>query len=879
MAPQDEGCRQAIPNPFTFRARKRDCVQFRFRSGLARSASLSGLEEGSQNGTHPCRGTLGVQLKWYERQGAGYLLAALGFVCAWSILCWPWLSGAVTIPFDAKAHFQAQIQFLAQALHSGQSPFWTHNVFGGSPQVADPQSLIFSPAILLALLTPSPSFRMVDAYVLAHLLAGGLAFLMFFRDRGWHPAGGLLAALVFAFGASAAWRVQHVGQIASLAFFAIAFWLTARMLQRSSLLSGALAGFAAGLMVLEPDQVALLGCYILVGMVFAHCFSGGWRAVRASALPVAFASLAGLATILLPLLWTWLFAEATTRPAIDFVEAGRGSLHPASLLTAFVADLFGARDPAVDFWGPYSPAWDAKELFLSQNMGQVYFGALPLLLLIAPGLSRGWLWDRAIRPLSLLFALMVLFALGRYTPLFHAAYEYLPGVKVFRRPADATFLIGALGALLSGYVLHRILNEEALGSLKRDFAIGGGVVGLLIGLALFVSNREGHLADAWWPSLSALLWFAGAVALIVALTRRRLPLAPLASVVLVTGMLGADLGVNNGPNDSTALDPQLYDVLRQETKNETVRVLKQLVAQPAGSPRRDRVELLGLGFEWPNVGMVHGFDHTLGYNPLRLADFSEAVGTRDSIAAPDQRVFTPLFSSYRCRLADLLGLRYIATRVPIGQVDQRLKGSDLKLVAFTGDGYIYENPRALPRAMFVGGWQLADFEGMKAAGQWPESDPQQVVLLDTVPPDAVPEGPVASQAEVKLTRYENTEVEISVTTDKPGFVLLNDIWHPWWRAELDGAPVDILKANVLFRAVQVPAGTHLVRFTFNPVEGAIAELRERVEPVVPEDTAPPSEPRVASGPGTAPNPRVYEDGAWHESREYGAASQPATLMR
>ena len=140
--------------------------------------------------------TVGVQLRRVDARGAGYLLAAIGFVVAWGILCWPWLSGAVTIPFDAKAHFQAQVQFLANAIHTGQSPFWNHNVFAGSPQIADPQSLIFSPAILLALINPSPSFRAVDAYVLAHLLVGGLALLMFFRDRGWHPAAGLLAALV-----------------------------------------------------------------------------------------------------------------------------------------------------------------------------------------------------------------------------------------------------------------------------------------------------------------------------------------------------------------------------------------------------------------------------------------------------------------------------------------------------------------------------------------------------------------------------------------------------------------------------------------------------------------------------------------------------------
>ncbi|POR57090.1 hypothetical protein [Bosea psychrotolerans] len=830
----------------------------------------------------------------FLKKGVSYRLAAVGFVCVWVILCWPWLSGSVTIPFDAKAHFQAQIQFLAQALHSGQSPFWTHNVFGGSPQVADPQSLIFSPAILLALLTSSPSFREVDAYVLAHLLAGGLALLMFFRDRKWHPAGGLLAAIVFAFGASAAWRVQHVGQIASLAYFAIAFWLTARMLQRSSLLSGALAGLAGGMMVLEPDQVAMLGAYVLIGMVLAHWLSGGWAAVRASLAPITVASLAGILTIAMPLLWTWLFAEATTRPEVDFVEAGRGSLHPASLLTAFVADLFGARDPAVDFWGPYSPAWNAKELFLSQNMGQVYIGALPLLLLIAPGLTRGWLWDKAVRPFSLLFLFMVLFALGRYTPAFHLFYEYLPGVKAFRRPADSTFLIGGLGAILAGYVLHRLLSEENLGSLKRDFAIGAGVVAAVIVLALVVSADERHLRDAWWPVASAVAWFGASLLVVGVLMRWRNGIGPLAAAVLVTGVIGADLGRNNGPNESTALSPDLYDVLRPDTQNETVRTLKRLVAQPMGSPRRDRVELLGMGFEWPNVGMVHGFDHTLGYNPLRLADFSDAVGTRDSIGDPKERKFTPLFPSYRCRLADLLGLRYIATPVPIGQVDYKLHDGDLKLVARTKEGYIYENPRALPRVLFVGGWQMADFDGMKAGGRWPDVDPHQVVLLDSEPPEAVPEGPSAAQAEIKLGRYQNTEIEIEVKATQAGFVVLNDIWHPWWRAQVDGVDTEILKANVLFRAVQVPAGTHKVHFSFHPIEGALAEFRDRVDPPRDiEDDLPvpgPLQPQIASGDaagrfqpalatpsratletlrlGSVPQPQIGERSHMSSTREY-----------
>ncbi|CAH1675809.1 YfhO family protein [Hyphomicrobiales bacterium] len=779
--------------------------------------------------------TAGVHLRRVDARGAGYLLAAIGFVLAWVILCWPWLSGSVTIPFDAKAHFQAQVQFLANAIHTGQSPFWNHNVFAGSPQIADPQSLIFSPAILLALLSPAPSFREVDAYVLAHLLAGGLAFILFFRDRGWHPAGGLMAALVFAFGASAAWRVQHVGQIASYAFFAIAFWLTARMLQRSSILSGAFAGFAAGLMVLEPDQVALLGGYVLFGMVVAHWISGGWPALRASLLPITAASVVGFAVIAMPLLWTWLFAEATTRPEIDFGVAARGSLHPMSLLSAFVGDLFGAKDPAVEFWGPYT---NPQVLHLSQNMAQVYFGALPLLLLLAPGLTRGWLWDKSVRPLTLMFVFMVLFALGRYTPLFHLAYEYLPGVKQFRRPADATFLIGGLAAVLSGYVLHRILTAEEGTSFRRDLLIGAGMVAATVVLALVVSRGEGHLADAWKPVALALGWFAVAGLAFFVLQRWRGALGTAAAAVLVTGVVAADLGVNNGPNESTALPPQMYDVLEPGTKNETIALLKQLTSQPEGSPRRDRVELLGMGFEWPNAGMVHGFDHTLGYNPLRLEDFSEAVGTGDGIAKPADRKFTPLFPSYRCRLANLLGLRYIASPVPIEQVDHALKAEDLTLIARTKQGYVYENTHALPRVQFVGGWQFADFQSMKLSGRWPETDPQQAVLLDVEPPVATPEGPVAVQADVKLTQYRNALVEVEVTTPAPGFVVLNDIWHPWWKAEVDGVETEILRANVLFRAVQVPAGTHKVRFTFQPLSGAIAELKARIEPEEPEDHLP-----------------------------------------
>src|SRR5262245_11614802 len=89
-------------------------------------------------------------------------------VLAAAVIGWPWLSGRVTIPWDAKAGFLPQIQFLAHSLASGDSPFWAPYAFSGHPQIADPQSMIFSPPYLaLALVSAAPSGWAADVTLLA----------------------------------------------------------------------------------------------------------------------------------------------------------------------------------------------------------------------------------------------------------------------------------------------------------------------------------------------------------------------------------------------------------------------------------------------------------------------------------------------------------------------------------------------------------------------------------------------------------------------------------------------------------------------------------------------------------------------------------------
>ena len=53
---------------------------------------------------------------------------------------------------------------------------------------------------------------------------------------------------------------------------------------------------------------------------------------------------------------------------------------------------------------------------------------------------RGVLWAREVRFFTVAAAALLVYALGRYTPAFGLLFWHLPGVDLFRRPADATFL-------------------------------------------------------------------------------------------------------------------------------------------------------------------------------------------------------------------------------------------------------------------------------------------------------------------------------------------------------------------------------------------------------------------------------------------------------
>lgn len=63
-----------------------------------------------------------------------------------------------------------------------------------------------------------------------------------------------------------------------------------------------------------------------------------------------------------------------------------------------------------------------------------------------------------------------------------------------------------------------------------------------------------------------------------------------------------------------------------------------------------------------------------------------------------------------------------------------------------------------------------------------------------------------AQATISSLKASEHRVSFTVESDRETYAVIAQSWHPAWQAEVNGAPAAILKANVAFQAVKVPAG-------------------------------------------------------------------------
>jgi len=141
-------------------------------------------------------------------------------------------------------------------------------------------------------------------------------------------------------------------------------------------------------------------------------------------------------------------------------------------------------------------------------------------------------------------------------------------------------------------------------------------------------------------------------------------------------------------------------------------------------------------------------------------------------------------------------------------------------VAYSGDVKIYENVDALPRAFCVASAHGAATDDEAIAYlQQPQFDPaSEVVVMGNQGlgiSDQVADQPVIVSL-CQLVSYEPEHVTVETNTEQDSYLVLTDAYYPGWVAEVDGQRVPIERADVLFRAVKVPAGAHHVEFRYEP---------------------------------------------------------------
>jgi hypothetical protein len=140
----------------------------------------------------------------------------------------------------------------------------------------------------------------------------------------------------------------------------------------------------------------------------------------------------------------------------------------------------------------------------------------------------------------------------------------------------------------------------------------------------------------------------------------------------------------------------------------------------------------------------------------------------------------------------------------------------------SGDVKIYENSTVLPRAFFVSDVQVAvnDEEAvqlMQAEGFDPA---RTVVVMGDRGTEGKREGEsnpsIASSLHPPIISYSPEHIVIDVAAPRDGYLVLSDAYYPGWTATVDSQSAEIERADIMFRAVKIPAGQHRVEMRYQP---------------------------------------------------------------
>ncbi|MGI9544561.1 MAG: YfhO family protein, partial [Cyclobacteriaceae bacterium] len=137
------------------------------------------------------------------------------------------------------------------------------------------------------------------------------------------------------------------------------------------------------------------------------------------------------------------------------------------------------------------------------------------------------------------------------------------------------------------------------------------------------------------------------------------------------------------------------------------------------------------------------------------------------------------------------------------------------LIAGTSQNAVLKNDHAKGNAWFASGVREVQSPDEEIAATC-EIATESIAVIDASK-FSYPKQSIGPQGNIELVEYSPNYLKYSSSNQQQGLALFSEMYYPkGWEATIDGQPADILRANYIFRALDVPAGDHTIEFSFKP---------------------------------------------------------------
>jgi hypothetical protein len=141
---------------------------------------------------------------------------------------------------------------------------------------------------------------------------------------------------------------------------------------------------------------------------------------------------------------------------------------------------------------------------------------------------------------------------------------------------------------------------------------------------------------------------------------------------------------------------------------------------------------------------------------------------------------------------------------------------------------VVENTEAYPRAFVVPEATARRDRRERTALDWLAIEPfdaRQTVVLEDGPFDGlrltgIPTPDMGEDPRPEAGTVEDLDpshVRVTVNSQRGGYLVLTDLYHRGWRAEVDGQTAPVYLADFIFRGVRISPGEHVIDFKFDPL--------------------------------------------------------------